>query len=127
MNLDDLILPHGICLGDYDPLLLLLTDGGNVLISLAYMVAFPFALFRLVDSLPSKVFPVAILMAMFVFTCGLSHLIMVMLTHRATYNGYLFAGWELMATGLISWAFVLAVFWATQKAGLRIVANEDGD
>lgn len=121
----DWVSPHGFCLANFDPTLIMLSDAGNILTSLAYIVGFPFAMFRLFECLPKRMVPVLAIGILFVVACGVGHLIDSVTTHQASYLAYLIAGWESLATGLVSWGFVLAMFWATQHAGLRLVADSD--
>lgn len=125
MTWDELVAPHGYCLANFDPTLVLLADLGNIMTSLAYVVAFSFTMLRMFDHLPRQLVPVLILGVLFVALCGVGHLLDALATHSATYNTYLFKGWWTIATGIVSWAFIASVFWATQRAGLRVTADED--
>jgi hypothetical protein len=111
-------------LAQFDPMLVALADIGNLSTSLAYIIGFPLVMFRLFDEVPKRIVPVLGLGVLFVMFCGVSHLIDTLVTHQASYVAYLISGWQMVATGIISWAFVIAMMWATNKAGLRLVAEE---
>lgn len=123
MDLDALTHPHGFCLAQFDPWLIMLSDFGNIATTTAYVVGFPFAMYRLFDYLPRTIMPVLALGIMFVVLCGFGHLMDTMNIHAASYLTYLATAWESVATGLVSWGFVLAVNWATRHVGLRIVSD----
>lgn len=124
--LNDLVQPHGFCLANYDPWLIIASDLGNILVFGAYVLGVPFCTVGLWRYFPSNLRITFGLGVAFVYLCGVSHLLDVIVTHKASWWFYQVVTLERVLTGIVSWAFVFAVFRATRRANLRVVADSDG-
>lgn len=122
--IDAYVHPHGYCLANFDPALVIASDLANLAVAGAYMLGFPFCAWRLFPVIPSAIRTVYVLGILFVYTCGLGHFLDVVITHHASYGLYIAVIAEAALTGIISWAFVLAVFSATRNVGLRVITDD---
>lgn len=122
--IDAYVHPHGYCLANFDPALVVLSDISNLGVAGAYMLGFPFVAMRLFPVMPPAIRLVYVLGVLFVYSCGVGHFLDVVITHHASYWLYMFVIGENVFTAVISWAFVLATFTATRRAGLRIISDE---
>lgn len=122
--LDPWVHPHGYCLANFDPWLVITSDLSNIGVAGAYMLGFPFAAVRLLPIVPASIRLVYIFGVLFVYLCGIGHFLDVLVTHKASYWLYSMVIVENVATAVVSWAFVLALLHATRHAGLRLVTPE---
>lgn len=120
--LDAYVHPHGFCLANFDPWLVVASDLGNLLVFGAYVLGVPFCAAGLFRHVPPSLARTFWLGVGFVYLCGISHLLDVIITHTATWWLYQFVTIERVVTGVVSWVFVLAVFRASRTVGLRVVA-----
>lgn len=111
-------------LADFDPALVVASDLANLAVAGAYMVGFPFCTWRLFPVIPVSIRAVYVLGVLFVYSFGLGHFLDIIVTHKASYLIYALVIAEDVLTGIVSWAFVLAVLNTTRRAGLRVVADD---
>ena len=124
--LELLVQPHGFCLANFDPTLTITHDLANLGVCFAYVFGFPFCAWRMVAMVPRELFAHLGLLVAFVYACGVGHFFKVLTAHAATYELYMFVvAWDAF-TAFISWAFVLAIFDATRRLGLRMVQTDGG-
>lgn len=123
---DTLIRPIGACLGNFDSVLMGTSDFGHLLLCGAYLVGVPFCCMHLWRIIPENLRVAWWLGVGFVYLCGVSRLLEVMITHQAGWYLYQIVNVERILTGIVSWAFVLAVFQASRRLKERDVADSGG-
>lgn len=114
---------HKFCL--VDPTLIAVSDISNLAVAVAYVLGFPFMavlFFRVVErGVWPPIFRLIFWLGVgFVYFCGVSHFLDVIVTHFASYRIYQAVIAELAVTAIVSLAFVGVGIYASRSYELHV-------